>query len=64
MLGKLLRADFSLGMEGLEVGRPLGAKDVCAREGAVTTTDDEGVDAFLDEVVCGGLTSLGGAEGL
>jgi hypothetical protein len=30
--------------------RPLRSEDVCAGEGTITTTDDEGVDALFDEV--------------
>lgn len=53
MFGALLWGDLALGMKGLEEGGPLGAEDVGSCEGAITTTDDEGVDAFFDEVVCG-----------
>jgi len=27
--------------------RPFRSEDVCTREGAIPTTDDEGVDAFI-----------------
>jgi hypothetical protein len=30
--------------------RPFRSEDVCAGEGTVTTTDDEGVNALFDEV--------------
>ena len=53
MLGELVWCDFSLSMERLQEGWPFGAKDVGTCEGTVTATDDEGVNAFFDEVVCG-----------
>lgn len=35
------------------MGGPFCAEDIRSCEGAITTADDEGIDAFLDEVVCG-----------
>ena len=49
---ELVWCNFTLSVEGLEERRPLNPKDVGSRERAVTTTDDEGVDALADEVVC------------
>lgn len=53
MFGELLWGNLALGMEGLEEGGPLGAEDIGSGEGTVTATDDECIDAFFDEVVCG-----------
>ena len=54
MFLNLLFRDATLFAESQNEGGPFGAEDVRARKGAVTTADDECVDALLDEIVRSG----------
>ena len=62
VLFDLFVRDLAIRLQRADVGGPFGAKDIGTRQRAITTADDERIDAFFDEVVCSSKASLWRAE--
>lgn len=62
MLLGLFRRDTTLTVQICHELGPFRSEDICTSERAVSAAYGDGVDAFLDEVVCGGETAFVRAE--